>query len=279
MRTTSAGFVFCLALVMLAATGFSSGDVPASKGSLGDKRGNDLSNGPAQAAGPLACGCPDLADTELFASKGLGYVKSAEFAEALQAVANGQSVYSPQEMPTDWSATAAGWRAYIAARPAGGQEPARPAGYPISQARLDPDLFIGKEACSPSLLYLASLEYRSRMGHQGVKPVFPRLVRIATNELGATIVAKNRMTAAFETRSAGIMNKIVEAERMGAGECQPNELANARSELDRARRAASGIRAGVLETDAAFVRAEQAASALLTKRRYALQKGFKCLPE
>jgi hypothetical protein len=232
--------------------------------------GADLSYGFANVLSPPAGGCPELAYTESFKARGLGYVYTTEFAEAVHAVANGKSTYSPQEIPPGWRAAAAEWRAYLAAHPAA--VPGSPAG-PAA------DPYLGKDACSPALLYLASLEYRSRAGHQGVTPVFPRIVRTAVGDLGAQAAAKSRMAATYAKRSALIGAKIADAERMGAMECSPSELVRAKAELDRARHDAAGIRSGIRETDASFARAEQIADALLANRQFASRKGIKCYPE
>lgn len=279
MRSAIAGTVFCAVLIMLASTAMPSGDVPASMGTGNDRRGADLTGGNGKDFSVPGCGCPDLAYTELFESKGLSYVFTAEFGDAIQAVANGRSAYSPKEIPPEWPSAAAAWRSYIAAHPGGEAGTLQSASFPNSRALLDQDAFLSNDACTPALVYLASLEYRSRPGHQGVNPAFPRLVRTAIYELGSTVVAKNRMAPAYAARTTGIRNKIAEAERMGAQDCQPGELAGAKSALDHALRAASGARVGVPETDTSFAKAEKAADALLAKRVYAMQRGVKCLPE
>jgi len=266
-------------LVLLTGTAFSSGDAPGAIGIAGDKRGSDLSFGFGKTVSPPACGCPDLVFTGLFKTRGLGYVYSTEFAEAVHAVADGTSTYSPPEIPAEWRTAAAEWRVYLAAHPGGDAERMNPTTFFNPQMGLDVEPFLSKEACSPALLYLASLEYRSKPGHQGVTPVFPRIVRTAVFDLGSQIVAKSRMAPTYAKRAATILTRITEAERMGAGQCEPSELVRAKSELDRARRAAAGVRSDVRETDASFARAQQVADALLTKRQFAFQKGFKCFPE
>ena len=142
--------------------------------------------------------------------------------------------------------------------------------------RLDPEPFLETDACVPALLYLASLEYRSRQENLDATPVFPHLVRTAIFDLGTQIVAKNRNTPAYAKRVFAVMAKISEAERMGAEKCEPSELARAKAALERARRDAAGVRSSVEETDASFAGAERLADALLTKREFAMSRGFKC---
>jgi hypothetical protein len=197
----------------------------------------------------------------------------------MQAVANGKSVHSPKEIPPEWPAVAAGWRTFLATRLKGEAELAPGGTFPEPRGWTDTNPYPGKEDCAPALVYLASMEFRSRSGNENVTPAFPRLVRAAVFELGSTAVARNRMGPAHAKRTGDIMTKIAEAERMGAKACQPQELARARNDLDRARGAASDVRAGIEETDALYVKAEQAADAILANRRFALQKGIKCAPE
>ncbi|PWB63075.1 MAG: hypothetical protein C3F14_08750, partial [Deltaproteobacteria bacterium] len=209
----------------------------------------------------------------------LGYVYTEEFADAVNAVASGASAYSPQEIPAGWKSAAAEWRAYIAAHPAGGAGTMQTTAAAGLQGGMTADPYLSKDACSPALLYLASLQYRSRVGGQGVTPVFPRIVKAGVMELGTQVAAKNRMAATYAKRGALIGEKIADAERMGARDCTPSELARAKAELDRARSDATGIRSGIQETDASFARAERIADALLANRQFASQKGIKCYPE
>jgi hypothetical protein len=260
-------------------TAFPSGDTAGTAVKAGDTRQGDFSRQFDSAVPVLAFGCPDLAYTDSFKAKELGYVNSTGFAEAVQAVASGKSTYSPHEIPAGWQASAAEWQAYTAAYPAGDADPAYPAVFTTYEGKFEIEPLLSREACTPALLYLASLEYRSRPGNREVTPVFPRLVRKAVIDLGTQVVAKRRMAPTYAKRAASVMAKISEAELMGAKECQPGELAQAKDELDRARRDAAGVRSDVQETDAAFARAEQVAEGLLTKRQFAMQKGFKCHPE
>jgi hypothetical protein len=270
MRIMRAAFVLCL-LASTAGNAFSSGELPGSVGIVGDKMGSDILFGLGPDASSPACGCPDLAYTEPFKAKGLGYVDTREFAEAVHAVASGNSRYSPREIPPGWQAAEAAWRRVLAAHTNVAAElaPAR-----TFMTQLDAKPFFGKEACSPPLLYLASLEYRSMPGHQGVTPVFPRLVRAAAFDLGTRVVAKSRMAGNYAKRIAAIGVKIAEAERMGAEASAPRELSRAKSELDRARMDATGVRSGIQDTEASFARAEQTAGILLGNQ-FASRKRFK----
>jgi hypothetical protein len=253
MRAFFAAIALCL-LVLITGNAWSSSDAPGGA-------------------------CPELAYTDSFKARGLGYVYTEEFAEAVSSVASGASTYSPQEIPAGWKTAAAEWRAYVAAHPAGeaGTMPTTTA--TGLQGGLTADPYLSKGACSPALLYLASLQYRSRVGGQGVTPVFPRIVKAGVMELGTQTVAKSRMAATYAKRGALIGEKIADAERMGAMDCTPGELARAKAELDRARRDAAGIRSGIQETDASFARAEQIADALLANRQFASRKGIRCFPE
>jgi hypothetical protein len=252
MRAILAAFVLCL-LVLVTGSAWSSSDAPGA--------------------------CPELAFTDSFKARGLGYVYTEEFAEAVSAVASGASTYSPPEIPSGWRTAAVEWRAYVAAHPAGGAETMQTTPAPALPGALSADPYLSKDACSPALLYLASLHYRSRTGGQGATPVFPRIVKSGVMELGTQVVAKRRMTATYAKRGALIGEKIADAERMGAKDCSPSELARAKAELDRARVDAAGIRSGIEETDASFARAEQIADALLANRQFASRTGIKCIPE
>lgn len=238
-----------------------------------------LMTGSAWSSSDAAGACPELAYTESFKARGLGYVYTEKFAEAVSAVADGASTYSPQDIPSGWKTAAAEWRAYIAAHPAGETGAMPTTAAPGLQGGLTADPYLSKDACSPSLLYLASLHYRSKTGGQGATPVFPRIVKAGVMELGTQVVSKSRMAATYAKRGALIGEKIADAERMGAMDCAPSEVARAKSELDRARRDAAGIRSGIQETDASFARAEQIADALLANRQFASRTGIRCYPE
>ncbi len=277
-RAWYAVIALCL-LVLLTGYAFSAGESPGILGAISESRGEDLSQKMGKGVTVPAFGCPDLAYTDTFKAKDLGYIYSAGFAESINAVASGNSTYSPPEIPAAWKAAAVEWREYLEAYPEGEAGQSRQPAFTSREGRFEIEPLLSKEACTPALLYLASLDYRAKAGNKGVTPVFPRVVRSAVIDLGTQVVAKNRMSPTFARRAAAVMAKITEAERMGAKDCQPGELAQAKAELSRARADAAAVRKGVQETDAAFAKAEQAADSLLTKRQFAMQKGFKCYPE
>ncbi|HEY7586454.1 MAG TPA: hypothetical protein VH866_08095 [Candidatus Deferrimicrobiaceae bacterium] len=277
-RAGYAVLALCL-LVLLTGSAFPAGESPGILSAVDDNRAGELSQRMGKAVTVPAFGCPDLAYTDTFKTKDLGYIYSTGFAESVNAVASGNSTYSPPEIPAGWKAAAVEWREYLEAYPEGEAGPSRQVAFTNREGRFDIEPLLSKDACAPALLYLASLDYRSRTGNKGVTPVFPRVVRSAVIDLGTQVVAKNRMAPAYAKRAATVMAKIAEAERMGAKDCQPGELAQTKAELNRARADAAGVRKDVQETDAAFAKAEKAADSLLTKRQFAMQKGFKCYPE
>ncbi len=257
-------------LAILSGIGFASGPgaVPAGFGSV-------LPDGAIQFGAPA---CPDIASTDIFRSKGLEYATSKEFAEAVVAVASGSSRYSPEEIPAEWRTTAAEWRAYVKAYPASS---ASAAGSPYaSLPGADQTMFLeSRESCAPSLLYLASLEYRARMGNEEIRPVFPHVVRAGTHDLSVRIAEKRRMDGIFAKRAEEIASRIAEAERLGAGECAPGGIARAKMDLERARRESVGIRTGVGETEALFVNVAGYADSLLKHQQFASRKGIRCFAD
>jgi hypothetical protein len=252
MRTVLGVFVTCLLLSGVAATAYSSGDTLASVGTNVYRHGNDFADKPAEKKSPPVGGCHDLAYTEVFQSQGLGYIHSREFAEAVRAVAVGASKYSPKEIPSSWRKDAESWI------------------WPGSENLPLPK---GEDACNPSLLYLASMEYRARPGHEGMTPILPRNVRAATREI--RVVADWKKAGPFNERAAAVDFKIAVAERMGAGECSKAELESAKLLLDRARNVAAASRnsaKGVEWLD----RAELNADSLLANRQFAFRQGVMC---
>ncbi len=206
------------------------------------------------------CGCADIAYTDVFRSEGLGYITSAEFAKAVRAVANGESRYSPEDIPQSWRAVAADWGASRSG---------------VAGLRLLQD----KEACIPALVYLASMEYRQRSGRRDVKPAFPLYVREATQDLAGRAAAKRDLAVSFAKRESTIAAKIVEAERMGAAECAPGAVASAKAELERARRKAVEIRFSLKEAESGFQSAERSAETILTWQQFAAKTGRRCYTE
>jgi hypothetical protein len=252
MRTVLGVFVSCLLLSGVTATAFPFSDSLASVGTRAYRQGNDIADNPGREASPPASGCPDLAYTEIFQSKGLGYVHSREFAEAVRAVALGASKYSPEEIPASWRDDAENW---------------------IGPGSEMLPFHKGEDACNPALLYLASMEYRARPGHEGVTPVFPLNVRAATRE--ARVVAEWKKAGPFAERAAAVEFKIAVAERMGAGDCTRIELESAKLLLDRARNVAAASRNNT-EGAEWLGRAERNADSLLANRQFAFRQGVGC---
>jgi hypothetical protein len=153
MKTTVAFPVSILFLCAVAVSGSAWGGVPSTA------RVDAETSGSAIHVLEKGCGCADVARTEIFRTKGLEYIASREFADAIVAVAGGASEYSPSEIPASWRAVAAEWSAPGRTKLPGNEE-----------------------ACAPALLYLASLEYRARLGNDRIAPVFPRVARASTRD-------------------------------------------------------------------------------------------------
>jgi hypothetical protein len=260
--------VACLLLAGIAETGNSSPDIAGIEMQAGDFK--MLSPHSFWPSG----GCPDIAHTKTFQGKGLGYVTSPEFADAIRAVAVGASEYSPAEIPPDWRVAAESWIEYASLIPGEENPPLSPIA--LFQLRGEELQFPnGKYACRPDLLYLASLEYRKMQRQENLSPVFPRIVQAATKDLQEVIAAKRQMARRFATRSAVIGSKIAEAERKGAADCSPDKVARAKRELERAFIEARMVRSPLSETVSSFDRAERTAESLVP-RRFASSRGGGC---
>lgn len=135
--------------------------------------------------------CPDIASTHLFESEELEYVHSAEFAEAVFAVATGKSRFSPREIPREWLSTAFAWGTHVSA------SKSMPFRSFDGSAPSTPSLPENRKACSPFLLFRASLEFRSTTGHEEVKLVYPHKVRAAAEDLSKAL---RKMTAIAGTQ-------------------------------------------------------------------------------
>ncbi len=260
MRTV--GFLLSTFLALLAVSGIAfSATVPASTASQGpDQPAIGASASPEGIESVPACSCSDIAYTDVFKSRGFEYVTSPEFAKAVRAVASGESRYSPEEIPRGWLAAAQDWGASTSG---------------VAGLRLLQD----RDACIPALVYLASMEYRLSSGHKEAKPVFPLFVREATHDLWARAAAKRDRAVSFAKREDAIAAKILEAERMGAGGCAPGAVANARTELERARQKAVQIRYSLQEAESGFQSAERSADTILTWQQVALRTGRRCYAE
>jgi len=221
--------------------------------------------------------CPDLVRTGLFRKNGLSYLHTREFAEAVSAVADGTSSFSPPEIPGHWPAAAYAWRMHLLAHEWAGTrgEAGAPSvgsipGAPPYDLRVPWEGFPDAgETCSPFLLYLASREYRSRSGHEDARIVFPYLVPVAVDEL-------EDMIRPFAFRASEIVARLGKARELDAKKCAPGKLSLAEVSLAEARdRVWTGhYDSGSIEP--LFARAAIAVDDLLTERRYALRHGFLC---
>jgi hypothetical protein len=253
-----------------------SSDIPEAGGQGIELRAGDFKMLSPRAFWPT-CGCPDIAYTKAFRSEGLGYVGSPEFAEAIRAVANGASEYSPAELPPDWELTAANWTGYVEATPEGEIHPrSRNALFQLREGTGELKFPSEKDACTPALVHLASLEYIKTQGRRDLTPVSPLVVQAATRELEEIVVAKRKMAGRNAARAKAIASMILEAERKVTGNCSPGEIARAKRELEQAFLEARSVRSPLTETVSSFDLAERIAASLLEKRLYASPLGGVC---
>ncbi len=260
MRAVKLSIVTCLVLLCVSGTAFSSTDPAPNAGAGTEVRVTGPSDQAQGIESVPVCGCADIAYTDVFKSEGLGYISSQEFAGAIRAVANGESRYSPEEIPRAWRVAAANWGA-------------------SSSGVAGLELLQDKDACIPALVYLASMEYRLRSGRREMRPAFPLFVREATKDLAARAAAKRDLAVSFAKRESSIAAKILEAERMGAGGCAPKAVADAKAELAHARRNAVEIRFSMKETESTFRNAERSAETILTWQQFAAKAGRRCYAE
>jgi hypothetical protein len=206
--------------------------------------------------------CPDLAHTELFRAKGLEYVHTMAFAEAMLAVAGGRSKFAPGPVPQEWQSAAANWTVHLATHEAG----------------LAPQWLMGtiwprfsseENACDPQLLYKASLEYRAQPGNGEAAVLFPYYPRMAAHDLEEVIVP-------LSGRLERVSSKIATAEQVGAKDCVPAKVARAKELLETARRATAEYHYDDIVIEPFFSRAENAAEELMEERRMAAASGFSC---
>jgi len=80
------------------------------------------------------------------------------------------------------------------------------------------------------------------------------------------------MAVGFASRAASIGTRIAQAEKQGAADCTPRQLAAAKSELVRVRQEATSARTSLNETEAAFLRAESLADGLVVNRQLAASR-------
>lgn len=148
-----------------------------------------------------------------------------------------------------------------------------------SGALIDPTrMGLDERSCNSDLLFRASLEYRSRQGQEEAPLLYPHLVRKAASGIGKTVTVKMDMASRSAKRADEISFRILQAEKAGAGECQPQELARAKAELAVALGGISelNIDAGVTET--VLARAERASADLLTAGRFPSIHRMQCGP-
>jgi hypothetical protein len=220
----------------------------------------------------------DQADTAQVRNKGVDYVRTLEFAEAVTAVASGTSTFAPVRIPTEWKGAAELWRSSVASNgkprmavmAAAGPGKYQAVLLSPSGAPLDPKR-VGLEegSCNSGLLFRASLEYRFKKGQEDAPLLYPHLVRKAAAGIEMQILVKMDVASRSAKRADDISAKIAQAEKAGAGECQPQELARAKAELAAAVGgiAELDINPGVIE--AVLARAERASVELLTAGRVA----------
>jgi len=233
--------------------------------------------------------CPVIADAEQVRSWGIGYIRTKEFAEAVNDVANGKSSFGPRNTPEEWKGAANLWKSSVASsgKPKivvmpGDAAPGKrqvvllsPGGTAVDPARIG----LEERSCNSELLFRASLEYRSRRGQENTPLLYPHLVRDAAAGIGKIVTAKMELAGRSAARLEETAKRIQQAERMGAGECQPRELARAKAELAIANRGITELDFDPSMTETVLARAESLSGNLLTERRYAASRGIRCLPE
>ncbi len=233
--------------------------------------------------------CPGIADAAQVRNKGIDYVRTREFAEAIRAVANGTSRFAPSKVPADWRGAANLWgesiatngKPRIAVIPSdAGQGNPRVALLSPSGAPIDPTRFgLEGQSCNPDLLFRASLEYRFRQGQGDAPLLYPHLVRQAASGIEKRIMAKMDTAARSAKRTDDIAARILEAEKTGAAECQPRELARVKAELEVARAGITDLEFDPGVTEAVLARAEPLSGNLLASRRFAASHGIRCVSE
>ncbi|MGE5189301.1 MAG: hypothetical protein ACM3NF_04525 [Gemmatimonadota bacterium] len=270
MKPAFGACILCLLLIVGAAPAYPSGDSSGWVVAMAEKPAENLAGNLEKVDFQPYCKCSDIAHTGVFRANRLQYVRTPEFARAVRILASGESRYSPRvsrDLPlATWKmfADELGRHSDIDAGDALG---AAPSALPLNVRTGSGEMCFLRveERMIPALMYLASLEYRSWPGHADVMPVFPRYFRAATSELDARMTQKREMAGMFARRAAAIRARIAEAERRGTRTCSAEELARAKSELDRAYRDALGARTSLQEADVAFARAEKVADGLLAR--------------
>jgi hypothetical protein len=223
--------------------------------------------------------CPAIAETAQVRNKGIDYIRTREFAEAVNAVANGTSGFAPVRLPAEWKGAATLWGesvtsngtpriAVISGQAGPGKHQAvllSPGGAPLDPKRVG----LEERTCNPDLLFRASLEYRFRKGQEDAPLLYPHLVRKAADGIEKKIIAKMDAAVRGAKKANDIAARIAQAEKAGAEECQPQELARAKAELAVAIGGISQLDLDPAVTDSVLAKAEHASTVLVTPERYA----------
>ncbi|MHB1012277.1 MAG: hypothetical protein ACYC37_05155, partial [Desulfobacteria bacterium] len=223
--------------------------------------------------------CPAIAETAQVRNKGIDYMRTREFAEAVSAVANGTSSFAPMRLPAEWKTVASLWGSSVASNgmpritvmPVGsGSGKHRvvllsPSGAPLDPRRVG----LEEPSCNSDLLFRASLEYRFRQGQEDAPLLYPHLVRKAASGIEKRIIAKMDSAERSAKRADDIAARILKAEKSGAADCQPQELARAKAELAVAVGGISDLEFDPGMTEAVLAQAERTSAELPASDRYA----------
>ena len=216
--------------------------------------------------------CPTIAETAQVRDKGIDYIRTREFAEAVTAVANGTSSFAPVRLPAEWKGAATLWGASATLngtpRIVVMQGEAGPGTHKVvllspSGAPVDPKrIGLEERSCNSDLLFRASLEYRFRKGQEDAPLLYPHLVRKATSGVEKRLIAKMDSAERNAKRADDVAARILQAEKSDAGACKPQELARAKAELAVALNGISDLEFDPGMTEAVLARAERASADL-----------------
>lgn len=233
--------------------------------------------------------CPIIAETPQVRNKGIDYIRTRAFTEAVIAVANGTSSFAPVRLPAEWkgaatlwgaSATSNGMPRIAVVQGVVGPGTHRvvllsPSGIPIDPKRIGLD----DRSCNSDLLFRASLEYRFRKGQEDTPLLYPHLVRKAASGVEKRIIAKMDAAERSVKRADEIAARILQAEKGDAGACKPQELARAKAELAVALNGITDLEFDPGMTETVLARAERASADLLTTDgRFASANTIYCGP-
>lgn len=201
-------------------------------------------------------------------------------------MANGTSSFAPVRVPAEWKGAANLWVASVASngmpriavmQGETGLGKHRVVLLSPSGAPLDPTkVGLEERSCNSDLLFRASLEYRFRKGQEDAPLLYPHLVRKAASGIEKNIMAKMDSAARSAKRADDISTRIAQAEKAGAAECQPQELARAKEELAVALGGISTLNVDAGVTETVLARAERASSDLLSGGRFASMSAAYC---